>query len=78
MKTVVLSAPIYWASYLINSDASGMDDNEITACDAWLRAEFSRVRYDCVDCVGVGFMRYHDAASHYPLAADCAEFTFII
>ena len=31
MKTVVLSAPIYWASYLINADASGLDDNEIEA-----------------------------------------------
>lgn len=26
----------YWASYLINGDASGLDDREIAACDAWL------------------------------------------
>ena len=78
IKTIVLSAPSYWASYLIYADASGLEDNEIEACDAWLKAEFSRQSYSCVDCVDVGFMRYHDAASFYPLAADCAEYTFII
>lgn len=28
-------APAYWAPYLINGDASGMEDAEIAACDAW-------------------------------------------
>jgi len=78
MKTVVLSAPIYWASYLINADASGLDDNEIEACDAWLKAEFSRQSYSCVDVLDVGFMRYHDASFFYPLGSDCAEYTFIV
>jgi hypothetical protein len=78
MKTVVLSAPKDWASYLIYDDASGLDDNEIAACDAWLKAEFSRQSHYCVDSVEVGFMRYHDAGRFYPLAADCAEYTFII
>jgi hypothetical protein len=78
MKDIVLTAPSNWASYLINDDASGMDDNEIAACDAWLKAEFSRQSHYCVDCVEAGFMRYHDAASFYPLAADCAEYTFIV
>lgn len=27
--------PSCWASYLINGDASGMDQAEIDACDAW-------------------------------------------
>jgi hypothetical protein len=26
----------YWASYFVNGDASGMDDEEILAADKWL------------------------------------------
>ena len=78
METVILTAPIYWASYLIYADASGLDDDEIEACNRWLKAEFSRQSYSCVDYIETGFMRYHDAASFYPLAADCAEYFFII
>ena len=78
MKTVILTAPIYWSSYLINADASGFEDDEIEACDRWLKAQFSRQSYSCVDCIDAGFMRWHDAASFYPLAADCAEYTFIV
>ena len=28
----------YWASYLINGDASGMNDSEIALCDAWQKS----------------------------------------
>lgn len=31
------TAPSYWASFLINGDASGMSDDEIAACEAWLK-----------------------------------------
>ena len=26
----------HWASYIINGDASGLEDEDIAACDAWL------------------------------------------
>ena len=78
IKTIVLTAPSHWASYLINADASGLEPDEIDACDRWLKAEFSRQAYSCVDAVDAGFMRWHDAGQHYTLAADCCEYTFII
>ena len=30
-----IDAPAYWASYLINGDASGMEDAEQAECDHW-------------------------------------------
>jgi hypothetical protein len=36
----------YWASYLINGDASGMTDEEIALAETWLE----RVGGDVVDC----------------------------
>ena len=31
-----VTAPAYWASYLVNEDASGLDDDERRAADRWL------------------------------------------
>ena len=39
----------YWASYLINGDASGLEDYEQAECDAWLKRELER-NEDIVDC----------------------------
>lgn len=77
MKIITLTAPSHWASYLINGDASGLDDCDINDCDRWLKAEFGRGGFSCVDAIHAGFIRWHDAG-HYALAADCSEFTFII
>lgn len=33
METDTVTAPDYWASYLINGDASGLDDHEQKLCD---------------------------------------------
>lgn len=77
MKIVTLTAPSHWASYLINGDASGLEDCDINECDRWLRSEFGRDGLTPVDAIEVGFMRWHDAA-HSTLAADCSEYTFIL
>jgi len=71
---VELTAPSYWASYLINGDASGMDDDEIKACDAWIAREGLGSPCDCTDA---GFMTWHDARHEMPLAADCQVYTFM-
>jgi hypothetical protein len=34
-ETDTVEAPAYWACYLINGDASGMEDDEIAECDRW-------------------------------------------
>jgi len=41
--------PAYWASYLINGDASGITDEEKQAADAHLEAEGIVHVIDCAD-----------------------------
>lgn len=36
MKLQTVKASAYWASYLINNDASGLSDEELALADAWL------------------------------------------
>lgn len=38
LTTDTITAPACWASYLINGDDSGMDPEEIEACNDWLAA----------------------------------------
>jgi hypothetical protein len=76
VETFVL--PIHWASYFVNADPSGLDDDDIVAADGWWQATFSG---QCVSCTDVaddsGFCRFHDA-EHWCLACDVATFTFLI
>ena len=75
------TAPSYWASYFINGDSSGMDDDDIAQADAfaeWLGGNI-------VDCTSEesddhpGFMRWHDAARVAgTLAADCSLYTALV
>jgi len=74
-RIVELTAPSYWASYLINGDASGMDDEEITACDAWIKRE--GLGSPC-GCTEAGFVKWHDARFEMPYAADCEVYTFLV
>ena len=70
------TAPSHWASYLINDDCSGLDDDDIIAADkfiSWLRLG---APVDCTD--DVGFMTFHDARPYSPLAADCFTYTFLL
>jgi hypothetical protein len=78
IKTLTLELPVHWACALINSDESGMDDEDIAALNAFVD---DMVRnYGSCHCVDVseetGFSRWHDAAQYGVLACDTAEFTF--
>ena len=71
IKTETFELPIYWASYLVNGDDSGLEDREIAEIDSFL---------DSIPgwyCVGVGegsyFSYSNDASS---LGGDVAEFIF--
>lgn len=72
-KSLTYKAPAYWASYLINGDASGLEDNEKAACDAWLG------NLPAQWCVSASeeseFIKYHDA-SQFADACDCLTYTF--
>ena len=69
-----LIAPSCWASYLINGDASGIDAEDVAACDAWVAREGLGLPVDCEDA---GFCWRHDASNEMPLGADCQEYVFI-
>lgn len=70
MAKEIHTLPIYWASYLINGDSSGMDENEIKEIDAYLS------KYPHHYCIGVqecGFQWRNDANN---LGAECGDFVF--
>jgi hypothetical protein len=71
MNTTEYLLPSHWASYLINGDASGLEDEEIKEIDSWYESEGVR------SCVGVeedGFHWGNDASS---LGGDCSVYTFM-
>ncbi len=68
--------PSHWASFLINGDTSGTDEEELTAIKAFCRR--AGVPDHAESCEPAGFSRFHDAMAEMPLAADCEEFTFIL
>ena len=37
MDTLIVPAPSSWASLLINGDDSGLSEEEIVECDAWVK-----------------------------------------
>ena len=39
--------PAYWASYLINNDATGLEDGEKETIDAFLAREGIAIVHDC-------------------------------
>ena len=78
IKTFTVTAPSFWASYYVNADASGFEDDELKAADQfhdWLAK--NEPNLSCVDAEDAGFIHYHDAFSFYPYAADCSTYTFM-
>ena len=49
-KTDTIDMPAHWASYLINGDASGLDDAEQAACDAYTREHVYAHAWSIVGC----------------------------
>jgi hypothetical protein len=75
LRSVTLTAPSNWASYLINGDASGLPVDERAACDAWLAHRGLSFPVSCDDA---GFVHTHDAYMFAPFGADCQSYTFLI
>jgi hypothetical protein len=69
-EVVEYTLPIYWASYLINGDASGLGDGEQEEIDEWVEREGNP------EFVDVGeetwFARYNDATN---MGGDVATYT---
>lgn len=74
MNTVTYTAPSSWASYFINGDASGLEDDEQKAADAFLAWVDQGSPVDCEDA---GFIHRPDSFHVYPFAGDCQTYTFL-
>jgi len=70
LRRFTLPAP--WASYLINGDASGLEDGEETQIKDFLTKE-GLTDWSCANCQPAGFSWNPDAG----MAGSCEEFTFI-
>ena len=62
--------PAYWASYLINGDASGLESGERATIDAWLAREGGP---NIVDCGDSYFSRHNESGNG--MAGDVCEYT---
>ena len=72
-ETETYSLPVYWASYLINGDASGMEDEEQAECDSFLAS--LPYGWDCVDVSEESDFRHSNDATN--LGGDCADYSFM-
>ena len=76
IKETKIRLPIYWASYLANGDASGLEENEEKTIHETLEwADLSLTNHQCVDVL-------EDVHFEYPfiprlLAGDYCTYLFI-
>lgn len=80
LDTFTATAPACWASYLVNGDASGLEESDIAEADAFLAwcceiDEDDREIHGPTDVEECGFMRSTDGSS---LGCDAAEYTFLV
>ena len=71
MKTIKYILPIYWASYLINEDDSGLESGEKDEIDAFLERENISI-LDVSDDV---YFSWHNEGNN--LGGDVAEYTAV-
>lgn len=73
MQTSTHTLPAHWASYLVNGDATGIDDDDRADCDSFL--DSNPDLGPCLSCSDDPFFtRVHEGS--YGLACECLEFTF--
>ena len=75
MKTTEFTLPIYWACYLINDDASGLNEGEQEEIDAFVDKEREGKAISWADVTESWFAHSNDANG---LGGDVATFTAIL
>lgn len=78
INTIEYTLPAYWASYLINGDASGLEQGEQEQIDAWVekqRQALNTSLFSCAGCIDEGFSPWNDATT---LGGDVCDYTFLI
>ncbi len=71
MKTIEYTLPEFWASYLINGDASGMEDNEQSEIDEFLKNENLGF---CLSCSDEPEFKWRNDANN--LGGNCLVYVF--
>jgi hypothetical protein len=74
MKPVTYTLPAYWASYLINGDASGLEAGEQEIIDSFLARNGLDSPVDCSE--EAYFSLFNDANT--ALAGDVLDYTFLL
>ena len=72
MESAIL--PAHWASYLINGDASGLDDLDLLRINMVIKDMDIGLAIDAGD--DQHFAKYHDAYLYGVLPCDCITYTF--
>ncbi len=73
IQTAEYTLPTYWASYLVNGDASGLEDSEQAEIDRWLS---DMEPGECVDMLDDSHFAHCNDASR--MGGDVATYTFIL
>lgn len=69
--------PIYWAGYLVNSDATGLKQAEINTIDKWvLETKDNRPCFICTDADNDPHFCYTNDATN--IGGDCVTYNFHI
>ena len=78
LKTINYTLPAFWACYLINGDASYLEDNEALQIEAFIAGE--GLPWGCLSCSedNGNFCKFHDARPYGVLACDCLTYTFAV
>lgn len=71
--------PASWASYLVNSDSSGLEEDEIKEVDEFVNNEMKNNSFESFNCTGTSdepyFKRSSDANN---LGGDMLDYTFLV
>lgn len=77
-KIIKYYLPVYWASYLINNDPSGLNDGEQIEIDAYIEAEVEKNGYSSMVAVDVSESWFAKANDANTLGGDVAQYTFCV
>lgn len=79
LQPTTYRAPSAWAPYLINGDASGLDEEDKARADAFVDRVVTTIGHaNFCDASDAGFCRVHDAWRECPLMADCQDYTLLV
>lgn len=74
LDVLEFTLPAYWASYLINGDSSGIDDDDKAAADRFLQENNLPAPVSCSD---ESWFSWHNDSGN-GLGGDVLEYSFLV